>query len=275
MHIHTTLCKKQKAMVTVSIKRTNKPMNDKGREDTLKKRLASHLYIDVGGHLFLLDLETIVKLDSELLNSRIYDCASLLSSSADKKDRLQAFIRIDADHECFATFVQLARYDSLPISALSKNKQKKLLEQAELWGIHSNVSMALFKAREDIILQAALLQGSPQTTQRFFCRPHHNHRMCDTTVIAFGSYCTQCSFSEQGEVFLEGERYSHCLQCQRDIFYKSDLDFCHNCRCCSDCQQEDALPGRAFEISTCQDKPGVLALVSKLEEKTKRLQDAI
>ena len=220
--------------------------------------------LDVGGFLFILDPKTVVKLNSGLLNALIN------TSKIPAEGRQPTTLQIDADHECFYAFVQLARYESLPISVLtSKQKRDKLLEQATFWGIHSRVFSALSKAREEV--NAAEPTREPIRTA---CRPHHNHRKEDSGEISFGTYCTLCHYSERKVVFLDGESYSQCIKCQKEILYKSALGWCHICRFCSDCQRDDVVPDKP-DYSTVTQGISTLSLLSKLEDKVKALHDKV
>lgn len=110
--------------------------------------------VRVAGLSFLLDLDTVHKLNSELLNR-----STLLKSSPSLQEQGSPWKNIpdeenmvvldDADAECFSAFVHMARFGTLPTSIFSKEKRDLLLQQSDVWGIRVQVEEALAKARND------------------------------------------------------------------------------------------------------------------------------
>lgn len=119
--------------------------------------------VKVGGMSFVLDQETLTKLNSEYLNRRVMFKDPDVSPKASPPIQEQqlgspwkqtthddAVVVEEADAECFSSIVHMARFGTLPTSIFNSDKREMLLQQAEtVWGIRSQVEAALDKARSD------------------------------------------------------------------------------------------------------------------------------
>ena len=134
------------------------------------KASSTEVRLRVAGVPFLLDQETLQKMNSEYLNKTIASTVnsettgSLAKSPPSVQQQQQqlsprrttvnedALVTIidDADAECFSALVHMVRFGTLPTSIFSYEKRELLLFQADvIWGIRDQVEAALEKARED------------------------------------------------------------------------------------------------------------------------------
>lgn len=123
---------------------------------------AAEMRIRVGGVIFVLDHDTLQRLNSEYLNQRLMlkdaDDGNItvaaqggLRKTFSQEDATG--VVIEADPECFSAFLHMARFGTLPTSIFNREKRTLLLHQAEnIWGIRSQVEEALEKARKDFRL---------------------------------------------------------------------------------------------------------------------------
>ena len=135
------------------------------------KQHSTEVRIRVGGVSFLLDQETLQKLNSEYWNKKIAmnqtsdTAAGGLAKSPPSVQQQQqdsprraatvnedVFVAVmdDADAECFSALVHMVRYGTLPTSIFNHEQRELLLFQADaIWGIRAQVEAALEKARAD------------------------------------------------------------------------------------------------------------------------------
>ena len=163
---------------------SNANNNDSDDEHHVNKENATPTYSDatkppstevrlrVDGIPFLLDQETLQKLNSEYLNKMIAstvnsDTTGSLAKSPPSVQQQQqqqqlsprrttvnddACVTIidDVDAECFSALVHMVRFGTLPTSIFSYEKREMLLFQADvIWGVRDQVEAALEKARQD------------------------------------------------------------------------------------------------------------------------------
>lgn len=237
------------------------------------------IHVKVGGMWFALDQETYLKMNSPVLNAIIHVTSP---SSGNRKTKTNEFILNEADHESFTSFLVMTRYDTLPLSVLSsKEKRDKLLQESSFWGIRGAVERALEKAAtevkdiNDLGNETRQVEAHTKTSQpgeasrvNLNCSEHHNQRKPEIAGISYGTFCTKCDFGEEKLVFLDGEAYSHCAQCRKQIPYQANLMWCHKCRCCVDCQREGC-PGAAIP----PNDRSVGTLFTNLEDKITALRD--
>ena len=236
-----------------------------------------NIHLKVGGLWFILDPKTALEFRSNVLISLIGDA---FNSQKEYTGRPITVVVDEADHECFTYFVQMARYGTLPISVLtSQEKLNKLIEQAIFWDIPTEAVtsilsiakgevLALFMHFEGILLKEQVAQSESLSHQW-----HHNYRRDDGGDVYFGTYCTQCEYSERKVVFLDGEKYSECVRCQQEILYKAHLGWCHKCHCCVNCQPEHCPENES--TSSANENLSTLSMLVKLEEKVKALKELI
>ena len=145
--------------------------------DTASRRCPSEVRIRVGGMNFLLDYETIQKLNSELINQSLFETSDIgapRTSPSRQQQRQQyassmaasprkgfceesssvsnqlSLIVDEGDAECFSALVHTARFGTLPTSIFSKEKRDLLLKQAEqIWNVRPLVEEGLNRARAE------------------------------------------------------------------------------------------------------------------------------
>ena len=219
-----------------------------------------------GRATFILDNDTIERLNSKLLNDIIISEPEVLKFG-------HRCFSVDADSEAFFSFVQMARYETLPVSLFtSSEKYDKLLKDADFWGIRSTVIDTISNIMNDLETRATIqVAGSVCDMEN---EPHHNSRRKGQNLISIGSYCTQCSYTEDRCVFLEGELYASCKSCNKDIFYRSELSYCHKCCCCIKCQTTSHCirNTNVHSSRSSQTQTQISSLLTTLEEKVKALR---
>ena len=119
--------------------------------------------VKVGGMIFVIDQETLAKLNSETLNRRVAlkYVDGPPKSSPPIQEQNQGSLRKqtshddlvvveEADAECFSSIIHMAKFGTLSTSIFNGEKREMLLQQADtIWGIRSQVDAALDKARND------------------------------------------------------------------------------------------------------------------------------
>jgi len=152
------------------VNKENTPTNASAAEAN-KQAAPEVRIIKVGGVSFLLDHESLKRLNSEFLNRKLALKAADTTAVAVGKsspsiqqqgssphrratnlddEPVVTVVIEDADAESFSSFVHLARFGTLPTSIFNKEKREQLLQQAEsVWGIRTQVEEALDKARTD------------------------------------------------------------------------------------------------------------------------------
>lgn len=248
-------------------------------------RSSDDVHVKIGGLWFILDPKTVSKLNSPFLDSHIRQASATTTGDQTAAGPPTTIVIDEADHECFTSLVQMARYNTLPILVLtSREKLDKLLGQAAFWEIPNDAVLSLLNnARDDIlvslmsyvddhILTPSSTKDSAEKLHDTSKRgQHHNDRLGHGGEVSFGTRCTLCDFGERKLVFLEGESYSQCINCRKEIVYKKKLQWCHKCRCCVDCQEDDNCPG--FEYS--DGSPSTLSMLFNLDDKVQALRDKL
>ncbi len=241
---------------------------------------SEYTHVIVGGTSFLLDADTIEKLDSSFLST-------VISSQSEYHLPGTGTYTVDADPECFSAFIHFARFGSIPETYLDTQRKQLLINQAGFWGIRAKVVQKLRdlgaekKRREDAITESIIEEVQKGTVLKdlseafekvAMSKMHHNHREND---VCGRVYCTLCGNKDIETAWYSGdgtEKYISCYRCKRDIMYQSNLGWCHQCSLCSQCQGPECKADRHVSASlrsysTCKKIP----TTKELEEKAKKV----
>lgn len=224
------------------------------------KQSTPEMRIRVGGVTFILDQDTLQKLNSQFLYQRLgmkdpdgspksslYIQGGLCKTSS--QDDAGVAVVDEANAECFSSFLHMARFGTLPTSVFSKNKRELLLHQADtIWGIRAQVEEALDKARKDFckccnvadaVNKCLMMDDSmpPNDRQRDFhpvsIPPSKKSGSSYSCVPAGASAVSLCgphhNFRRD-----DGSRRVFCSSCgHRDIDWRYHVgDFYSNCQTC-------------------------------------------
>jgi hypothetical protein len=166
--------------------------------------------VRVGGVLFVLDQDTIIKFGSHILTL-------LLDQHSPFQQPLDGIYKVDeADAESFSVFLHLAPYRTLRRYCL--HNTATICREADFWGIESKVEAALRRSEEEcLVFCKALGWGLLPDDRRDTGRSRSLHRKEDKIQ------CTEC-----------GRRDVVCPYCQRSLTHKTDF-MCNSCRhaCCN------------------------------------------
>lgn len=154
-----------------------------------------------------------------------------------------------------------------PKPALDENL---ILEQADFWGIREKVKTELLTMRamrDQELSKVRQLTELVKTAED--AKKHHNFRKDDG---AGRIYCSDCGSRDMDsrwygtghgfgrcyeckQVRKSEEKYIDCKGCQKTVFYKKDLGWCHKCSLCSACQSTECPNDDYMSCEWNQTKP--------------------
>jgi len=202
------------------------------KEKTGMKKITSSL--NVGGSLFCVDQKDVDSLQSDFLSA-------LLNPDSDfSKPPDGVYTILERDAASFSAILHFSRFGGLP-SFYDQEKVAKLLVEADFWGIKERIQKALSIEKqtcanriECVVGRRCVVDRRQQISDELYsAKRHHNFRDHDFRGRV---YCFDCGNRDMDSRFREGDRYTSCDRCQKEIRFKPDLDWCHKCKMCTSCQ---------------------------------------
>ena len=196
------------------------------------------IHLIVGGTPFLLDPDAVAKFNSSFLST-------LLDPQSEFQKPQDGIFTVDADSECFSAFLHMVRYGSIPEPFNDEGKRQLFLDQADFWCIKPRVVEAFTaaKGQRGEEMKANIRQyRTPQQRLKDVCsrlamsKVHHNHRYDDCNGRIYCSLCHNRDIDSRWYQKDGSIKYTSCKSCNRDVMYRPDLDWCHQCSLCERCQ---------------------------------------
>jgi hypothetical protein len=197
------------------------------------------ILIRVGGTQFSLDQTTIALFQSNFLNT-------LLNPESAFKKPDDGVYNVDANEECFSVFLHMVRYGSLPTCmVLDNSKESVLIQEAGFWGIETKVQhMVMQAAKRTLQIPRSELNQLLQLSALVeMSKVHHNWRNDDCNGRIYCDHCSNRDIDSRWyprrSADQPAQKYTDCKSCNKTIYYKPNLGWCHKCSLCTDCQSRE------------------------------------
>jgi hypothetical protein len=236
------------SVASVKLQETEENASQQGKDEVV---------IRVNGTKFFLERATIDLLQSEFLDK-------MIDPETNFKKPEDGVYSVEANEECFSAFLHMIRYGSLPACMiLDKEKESAHLQEAFFWGIEGKVREKIRETKTKLKISRRDLDNATRISIAVEkSKAHHNFREDDGCARI---YCTECCNRDIDSRYSNGDKYTRCFCCDKMVYYKRDLGWCHKCSLCTDCQRSNSECPANRQVSSSHG--GMSSTTAELEKK--------